>query len=134
MASPGRPSLFSQRLRQARERAGLTQQELGVRAGLDVNVAGPRINQYENGVHQPRQETVLDLAKALGIPAAYLTTNDEVLARLLLAWPALTVAQRQKFADRVEAEAAKGTRPASKAVRGDLAAKKSVRASARKPR
>lgn len=127
MASSGRPSLFSQRLRQARERAGLTQQELGERAGLDVNVAGPRINQYENGVHQPRQQTVLDLARALGVPAAFLTTSDEVLSRLLLAWPALTAEQRRKYADRIEAEAAKSTRPAGKAVRNDLAAKKTPR-------
>lgn len=128
----GRPSLFSQRLRQARERAGITQQELGVRAGLDVNVAGPRINQYENGVHQPRQETVLELARALGIPAAYLTTSDDVLARLLLAWPALTAEQRRKFADRVEAEAAKSGRPAGTPVRERRAPKKAAGTSRRK--
>ena len=90
-------------------------------------MAGPRINQYENGVHQPRQETVLQLARALGVPAAFLSTNDEVLARLLLAWPALTAEQRRRYADRIEAQAAKSTRPAGKAVRNDLAAKKAPR-------
>ena len=133
MASPGRPSLFSKRLRQARERAGLTQQALGVRAGLDVSVAGPRINQYENGVHQPRQETMLDLAKALGVPAAYLTTSDDILARLLLAWPALTIEQRRKVADSIEKEAAKSARSAARTTRADIPAKKAAPATRRSP-
>lgn len=119
-------------MRQARERAGLTRQALGVRSGLDVNVAGPRINQYENGVHQPRQETVLELAKALGVPAAYLTTSDETLARLLLAWPALTVEQRKAFADRIEAEAAKRTGATGKAAPGGTATKLPGRSSRRR--
>ena len=132
MASPGRPSLFSKRLRQARERAGLTQQALGVRAGLDVSVAGPRINQYENGVHQPRQETMLDLAKALGVPAAYLTTSDDILARLLLAWPALSLEQRRKAADLIEKEAIKSARSAARATRSEVPTKKAAPPTRRK--
>lgn len=104
MAGLGQPSTFSRRLRQARERAGLTQFELGMCAGLDANVAGPRINQYENGVHEPRQQTAQKLAEALGIPPAFLYTKDDELARLLLAWPGLTKDQRRKLADLVEGE------------------------------
>lgn len=123
MARPGQPSLFSMRLRQARERAGISQHELGVRAGVDESVAGPRINQYENGVHQPRQEMVLELANALGVPAAFLSTKDELLARLLLAWPGLTGEQRRKYAERIEADAAKATRSVGRTAQPETAKK-----------
>ncbi|WP_298856433.1 helix-turn-helix transcriptional regulator [uncultured Aquimonas sp.] len=102
LAAPAAPPLFAQRLRQARERAGLTQQKLGILVGLDESVAGPRINQYENGVHQPRQEMLLELARVLDIPAAYLVTSDELLARLLLAWPRLSEAERIRVLALVE--------------------------------
>lgn len=117
MARSAQPSLFSLRLRQARERVGITQLELGLRVGLDESVAGPRINQYENGVHQPRQEMILDLASALGVPAAYLSTSDELLARLLLAWPSLSVDQRRKYAELIEADAGRLVRAAQKPTR-----------------
>jgi len=91
-------------LRQARERAGYSQYELGLRAGLDANVAAPRINQYENGVHEPRQQMAQQLADALGIPPAFLYTRDEELARLLLAWPGLSKDKRRKLADLVEGD------------------------------
>lgn len=127
MARPGQPSLFSMRLRQARERAGITQQELGVRVGVDESVAGPRINQYENGVHQPRQEMVLELANALGVPAAFLSTKDELLARLLLAWPSLTAEQRRRYAERIEADAAKTARPGGRTARPETVKKSAPR-------
>jgi transcriptional regulator with XRE-family HTH domain len=101
VAGPGQPSTFSRRLREARERAGYSQYELGLRAGLDANVAAPRINQYENGVHEPRQDIVRRVADALGVPPAYLYTADEDLARLLLAWPGLSRDKRRKLADLV---------------------------------
>lgn len=115
MAGAGQPSTFSRRLRQARERAGYSQYELGLRAGLDANVAAPRINQYENGVHEPRQQMAQQLADALGIPPAFLYTHDEDLARLLLAWPGLSKDKRRKLLDLVEG--ASKTPPATPAVK-----------------
>ena len=41
------------RLREAREAAGLSQRQLGIVAELDVSVASPHINQYEQGKHMP---------------------------------------------------------------------------------
>lgn len=133
MAKSGQPSLFSQRLRHARELAGITQYELGLRVGLDESVAGPRINQYENGVHQPRQEMALDLAKALGVPAAYLSTQDEVLARLLLSWPNLTADQRLKYAERAEADAARAARVTAKTAQTDSPSRKGPARPRKKP-
>ena len=91
------PTLFAQRLRQARERAGLTQHELGLRAGMDPSVASPRVNQYERGAHVPKPETAEALADVLGIPAAFLYTRDEQLAQLLLRWPELTAAKKRSL-------------------------------------
>ncbi|XQA76011.1 helix-turn-helix domain-containing protein [Xanthomonas sacchari] len=61
------------RLAQARERAGLSQKQLGILAGLDPSVASPRINQYERGRHEPQLKTAKQLAEVLGIPPAFCT-------------------------------------------------------------
>lgn len=100
--------VFARRLAQARQRAGLTQWELGVRAGMDPNVASPRINQYERGKHEPQVKTAKALAEALGIPAAFLYTDDDLLAELLLRWVQLSEPKKRKLLKQVEA-LSKGT-------------------------
>lgn len=92
-----RHPVFAKRLAQARIRAGFSQRQLGLQAGLDPAVASPRINQYERGVHEPHLDTAQRLAKALGIPAAFLYAEDEQLAKLLLAWSDLTPSQRREL-------------------------------------
>lgn len=99
--------VFAQRLAQARERAGLSQKQLGVLAGLDPAVASPRINQYERGKHEPQLKTAKQLAKVLGIPAAFLYTEDELLAQLLLQWGELTVRQKKDVLKSIETSASK---------------------------
>ena len=74
---------LARRLKQARLHTGLSQKELGIRAGLDPHVASPRINQYERGKHEPMLEIAERLAQALGIPAAFLYTDDDLLAVVL---------------------------------------------------
>ena len=95
--------IFPRRLKQARKHVGLSQKELGIRAGLDPNVASPRINQYERGTHEPKQETAERLAQALGIPAAFLYTNDDLLAKLLLRWATMTKQQKRDLVKLIEA-------------------------------
>ena len=55
----------------------------------------PRINQYERGKHEPMLEIAERLAQALGIPAAFLYTDDDLLAKLLLRWGSLSKQQRE---------------------------------------
>lgn len=111
---PARP-IFALRLAQARARAGLSQAQLGVLAGLEPEVASPRINQYERGVHEPRSETARRLADALGIPPAFLYTEDETLAKLLLTWVDLKPAQRRDLLKQAQAAVPAGKRkPGSK--------------------
>ncbi|WP_213999463.1 helix-turn-helix transcriptional regulator [Arsukibacterium sp.] len=60
------------RLKQARLLRGLSQQQLGILAGMDRFVASARMNQYERGVHAPEFKTVVALVKVLQVPTAYL--------------------------------------------------------------
>jgi transcriptional regulator with XRE-family HTH domain len=107
--------VFARRLLQARTAAGLSQRQLGIRAGLEPSVASPRVNQYEQGKHEPRPEAVKRLAEALGIPPAFLYTDDDLLARLLQRWGELSLRERKALVQQVEAPAAKTARPARKA-------------------
>src|SRR5207302_9713946 len=56
---------FPGRLRELREQAGLTQEQLAERAGLTRD----GIAQLERGRHGPSWETVVALVKALGVDA-----------------------------------------------------------------
>lgn len=96
--------VFAMRLAQAREHAGLSQKQLGVLAGLDPSVASPRINQYERGKHEPQLKTAKQLAEVLGVPPAFLYTDDKMLAELLLRWNDLTLKAKKHLLKEVEAE------------------------------
>jgi transcriptional regulator with XRE-family HTH domain len=79
-------SIFGDRLREARERVGISQKQLGIRAGVDPSVASARINQYETGKHAPDMGTAARLAAVLGIPAPYLYAEDDGLAAWIVAY------------------------------------------------
>ena len=96
--------VFAQRLAQARERAGLSQTQLGVLAGLDPAVASPRINQYERGKHEPQLKTANRLADVLGVPPAFLYTEDKLLAELLLQWNDLSLSKKKELLKHIEAD------------------------------
>jgi len=95
-------SIFSKRLRQARLDVGLSQKELGILAGLDPFVASTRINRYEQDVHSADQTTAKRLAKALGVPLAYLYADNERLARMIRAFSALDVAEQERLLKTIE--------------------------------
>lgn len=99
--------VFAIRLAQARERAGLSQVQLGVLAGMDPSVASPRINQYERGKHEPQLKTAKQLAEVLKVPPAFLYTEDELLAELLLKWSDLSLKAKKNLLKQVEAGASR---------------------------
>lgn len=74
---------FATRLRQAREAVGVSQKQLGIRAGIDQFVASARINQYERGKHLPDPLMACRLAQELGIPVSFLYEPDDELAELI---------------------------------------------------
>jgi len=104
-------SVFAIRLAQARGRAGLSQKQLGILAGLDPSVASPRINQYERGRHEPQLKTAKQLAEVLGIPPAFLYTNDDLLAELLLRWNSLSLKTKKQILKEIGSEPAGKKRP-----------------------
>ena len=70
-------------MKAAREHLGISQTELGVRAGIDEFCASARINQYERGKHAPDFLTVQNLAKVLAVPTAYFYAEEDSLAELI---------------------------------------------------
>jgi transcriptional regulator with XRE-family HTH domain len=58
-----KPSGFGAKLRQLREAAKLTQEELGKRVGMDFTT----IARYERGAVEPTWPNVLKLANVLGV-------------------------------------------------------------------
>ena len=104
--------VFAIRLAQARERAGLSQKQLGILAGMDPSVASPRINQYERGRHEPQLKTAKQLADVLGIPPAFLYTEDALLAELLLQWNSLSIRQKKDVLKSVSAAQRSRSKPA----------------------
>src|SRR3972149_6745524 len=86
--------MVGRRIREARLRAGLSQKQLGIKAGIDEFVASPRVNQYERGKHAPDFSTAERLAKVLGVPVPYLYAREDHLADWILAFPELTPKHR----------------------------------------
>ena len=76
-------SPLAHRLRSARQAVNFTQQQLGIRLGMDPNTASARMNQYEKGKHAPDYQTAKRMADELGVPVAYLYCDDDVLAELI---------------------------------------------------
>ena len=76
--------MLIKRLKEARLRAGLSQEKLGVLAGIDEASASARMNQYERGKHTPDFDMVCKLAKILKVPESYFYTIDDNMAEIML--------------------------------------------------
>ena len=96
--------VFQRRLQETRLRRELSQKELGIKAGLDPSVASTRINRYELGVHEPDMATIQRLADTLSVPTAYLFADDDRLARMILAFDKLSVAEKDSLIKTAESE------------------------------
>lgn len=90
-------SVFGKRLKEARTRAGLSQERLGVMADIDEMSSSARMNQYERGKHEPDFSTVERIAKALNVPESYFYSKDDEAAWLLVEFYRMTPANRDKL-------------------------------------
>ncbi|MEJ4045660.1 helix-turn-helix domain-containing protein [Erwinia sp. SLM-02] len=78
--------MLPHRLKQARTRMGISQQKLGILAGIDEATASTRMNQYERGIHTPDFELVCRLAAILNVPSCYFYTQEDALADIVRCW------------------------------------------------
>lgn len=75
-------TVLAHRLKQARLRAGLSQEKLGKLAGIDPMSASARMNQYERGKHSPDYQLMCKVAEILKMPVSWFYTADDDEARL----------------------------------------------------
>jgi len=78
--------MLPHRLKEARLKAGLSQQKLGILAGIDEATSSARMNQYEKGIHTPDFALACRLAEVLNIPACYFYTVEDDLAKIIAGW------------------------------------------------
>ena len=76
-------SVFGRRLKEARVRAGLPQDRLGVLIGLDEGCSSARMSRYESGRHEPPYKVAVRIAEVLEVPVAYFYCDRDDLAELL---------------------------------------------------
>jgi transcriptional regulator with XRE-family HTH domain len=88
--------IWAHRLRQARTAVGISQRQLGIDAGIDEFVASSRINRYEQGVHEPDYLTAQNLAKALGVSAAFFYAAEDDVADMIFRYGQAKASQKQK--------------------------------------
>lgn len=88
------PPVVARRLKEARQRLGMSQYALGVAAGIDEMSASPRVNQYERGKHAPDFQMARRLAAVLNVPTAYLYAEEDDLAEALLVLGVLSPEKR----------------------------------------
>lgn len=60
------------------------------------------MNQYERGKHRPDVKTIERLCKVLKVPVAYLYCEDDQLARVIVSYPRLVLADKKKVLKLVE--------------------------------
>lgn len=94
--------IFGRRLKEARLAVGLSQQQLGVAAGIDPAVASTRVNRYERGVHMPDPRIVEALGQVLGLVAPYFYATDDELADFLYRYSKAPVGVRREVRRVVE--------------------------------
>lgn len=90
------------RLKEARLRSGLTQELLGIKAGIDEYSASARMNQYEKGVHIPNFELLERCATILDVPVEYFYTRSDENAKLLLKFHRMTDKQKIDFLEHIK--------------------------------
>lgn len=70
--------VIAKRLREVREELGLSQEALGVLAGIDEATAKVRISQYENSKHTPPLSMLFKLASVVNKPPAWFIVEEEL--------------------------------------------------------
>lgn len=95
-------SVLGKRIKQARVQAGLSQERLGLDAGLDEMSASTRMNRYELGKRVPAPDFVERLSKVLNVPAAFFYAVEDDEAELLVKFHKLDTRERLELMSRLD--------------------------------
>ena len=90
-------SVFARRMKEARKHADLSQERLGVLAGIDEMSSSARMNQYERGKHEPDFSMVERIAKVLNVPESYFYAKDDAAAWLQIVFHRMLPDDREKL-------------------------------------
>jgi len=90
-------STFGERLKSARVAADLSQEQLGIRAGIEEESASTRMNRYEKGTRAPAVEIVERIAGVLNLPVSYFYTQHDDEADLLVAFHRMSPERRKQL-------------------------------------
>lgn len=88
-------SVLGKRLKEVRLKSGLSQEQLGLQAGLEVESASARMNRYERGTRVPSLELMERIANVLNLPLTYFYAADENEARLLVSFHRMSDADKK---------------------------------------
>lgn len=95
-------SVFGKRLKEARRAAGLSQEKLGVQAGIDEMSSSARMNQYERGKHGPDFSMVERIAAVLDVPECYFYCKDDEIAPILVRLHRLPATQKANVTKEID--------------------------------
>ena len=123
--------ITAKRLRAARLKVGLSQAQVGLRAGIDPSDAGSRMNQYERGRHEPTLQMAQRIAQVLQVPAPYLYAEDDELANWILAFDHITPRARKTLIRKASQEVVRTGAPS---VLSSLAVAKVTARPSKRPR
>ena len=91
--------MFSMRLKIARKAKKLSQERLGILAGIDEASASARMNQYETGKYAPDLLMATKIAEVLEVPVAYFYTENNLMAEIIMQLQFLTELQQKEVLD-----------------------------------
>lgn len=100
-------TVLGKRLKEARVRAGMSQERLGIEAGVDPMSASTRMNRYELGKRVPDLLLMQRIAQVLQLPLPYFYADDNTMARMIAKAGALTEEERLRvvaFMDSLSAQ------------------------------
>ena len=87
------------RLKIARKAKKLSQERLGILAGIDEASASARMNQYETGKYAPDLLMVTKIAEVLEVPVAYFYTENNLMVEIIMQLQFLTELQQKEVLD-----------------------------------
>lgn len=83
-------------MKEARLLAKLSQEQLGLKIGLEPESASARMNRYELGKRVPAFELVQRIAAVLDLPVTYFYADRDDEAELLVRFHRLQAAERKE--------------------------------------